>query len=169
MKRLLFSLGIIFALVLVAKPAFAAGKWVDSQKAPFYVVNGCSSNFVSDELAGGQVTLVDPMGNVTMIIQGNLKGLIPLTMYDVWVRNLTGYTGSYLAKYEPLGYFKLATITTDEYGNGGFHFNLRTDVLPDGVYQIQVAINPFNNQGCTIVATQWSPGITVTVKSGPVE
>ena len=85
-------------------------------------------------------------------------------MYDVWVRDLTGYTGSYITKYEPLGYFKLATMTTDEEGNGSFHFNLRTDELPTGTYEIQVAINPYNNQGCTVIATQW-PGMTVTVKT----
>jgi len=153
------------ALLSLAIPAFAAGKWVDSQKAPFYKVYGCSSNVVSGDLSGGQVTLVDPMGSVSMIIQGNVQGLTPLAMYDVWVRNLTGYTGSYITKYEPLGYFKLATITTDEVGNGSFHFNLRADELQDGEYQVQVAINPYNNQGCTVVATQWSPGMTVTVKS----
>jgi hypothetical protein len=157
---------VIAALVLTITPAliFAGGKWVDSQKAPFYKVYGGSSNVVSDDLAGGQVTLVDPMGNVSMVIQGNVRGLDPLAMYDVWVRDLTGYTGTYITKYEPLGYFKLATITTDAEGNGSFHFNLRTDELPDGEYNIQVALNPYNNQGITVIATQW-PGMSVTVKT----
>jgi hypothetical protein len=104
------------------------------------------------------------MGNVSMVIQGNVRGLDPLAGYDVWVRNLTGYTGTYITKYDPLGYFKLATITTNAEGNGSFHFNLRTDELPDRVYQIQVAINPYNNPGITVIATQW-PGMTVTVKA----
>jgi len=163
MKKLIFVTVLVLLSLVFVTPIGAAGKWVNSQKAPFYVVNGCSSNVVSDELAGGQVTLVDPMGNVSMVIQGNLEGLSPLAMYDVWVRDLTGYTGSCISKYEPLGYFKLATITTDEYGNGNFHFNLRTDQLPEGSYVVQVAINPYNNQGCTVVATQW-PGMNVTVK-----
>lgn len=157
---------VIAALVLTITPAllFAGGKWVDSQKAPFYKVPSGTSDNVSTELAGGQVTLVDPMGNVSMVIQGNVRGLDPLAGYDIWVRDLTGYTGAYITKYEPLGYFKLATITTDAEGNGSFHFNLRADELPDGVYQIQVALNPYNNQGWTVIATQW-PGMTVTVKS----
>ena len=162
---------VIAALVLTITPAliFAGGKWVNSQKAPFYEVNG-SSNNVSSVLAGGQVTLVDPMGNVSMVIQGNVRGLIPSTKYDVWVRDLTGYTGTYLFKAvgsyggSTYTYFKLATMTTDEEGNGSFHFNLRTDELPVGTYEIQVAINLANNHNTTVIATQW-PGMTVTVKT----
>ena len=159
---------VIAALVLTITPAliFAGGKWVDSQKAPFYEVNG-SSDIVSDVLAGGQVTLVDPMGNVSMVIQGNVRELDPLAMYDVWVRNLRGYTGPCILG--PVGgdsynYYKLAVITTDVEGNGSFHFNLRTDELPDGVYEIQVAINHYNDMSSTVIATQW-PGMTVTVKT----
>ena len=163
-KAIIFIIIAVLVLTITPTLIFAGGKWVDSQRAPFYKVYGCSSNVVSDDLAGGQVTLVDPMGNVSMVVQGNVRDLAPMAMYDVWIRDLTGYTGSYITKYEPLGYFKLATLTTDENGNGSFHFNLRSDELPDGVYTIQVAINPYNNQGCTVIATQW-PGLTVTVKS----
>lgn len=164
-KRVLIAATCILALlVLVAPAAAGGGKWVDAQKAPFYIVYGCSSNVVSSDLAGGQVVLVDPMGNVSLVVQGNVEGLASNAGYDAWVRNLTGYTGPYLAVYPPLGYYKLATFTTDAEGNGSFHLNLRADELPDGTYQIQVAINPLGNQGCTVIATQW-PGLSVTVKS----
>jgi len=164
MKKLMFFTVLLLLSLVVVSPVLAGGKWVNSQKASFYKVYGCSSNVVSDDLSGGQVILVDPMGNVSMVVQGNVRGLNPLAKYDVWIRNLTGYTGPYITEYAPLGYFKLATITTDDEGNGSFHFNLRTDELPDGNYEIQVAINPYNNQGCTVVATQW-PGIFISVKS----
>lgn len=163
-----FTVLLLLSLVVVS-PVLAGGKWVNSQKAPFYEVYGCTSDVVSTDLSGGQVTLVDPMGNVSMVVQGNVRGLDPLAKYDVWIRDLTGYTGPYITKVESLGYFKLTTITTDDEGNGSFHFNLRMDELPERSYEIQVAINPYNNQGCTVVATQWDPltktGITVSVKS----
>jgi len=165
MKKVLFAAICILALLVLVAPAAAGGKWVDAQRAPFYKVYGCSSNVVSSDLAGGQVVLVDPMGSVSLVVQGNVKGLASNAGYDAWVRNLTGYTGPYLAVYAPLGYYKLATFTTDDEGNGIFHLNLRADDLPDGTYQIQVAINPFGNQGCTVIATQWDPGLTVTVKT----
>jgi hypothetical protein len=164
MKKLLSVTLAMLALLVVVTAAAAGGKWVTAQKAPFYHVYGCSSNVVSSDLAGGQVVLVDPMGSVSMVVQGNVKGLLPNVGYDMWIRDLTGYTGSYLAKYEPLGYYKLVSFTTDDEGNGSFHVNLRADELPDGTYPIQVAINPLGNQGCTVIATQW-PGLSVTVKS----
>jgi len=163
-KRIVIVLAVLALLAVIGVPAAAGGKWVDAQKAPFYIVYGCSSNVVSSDLAGGQVVLVDPMGNVSLVVQGNVKGLASNAGYDAWVRNLTGYTGPYLAVYPPLGYYKLATFTTDAEGNGSFHLNLRADELPDGTYQIQVAINPLGNQGCTVIATEW-PGLSVTVKS----
>ena len=124
---------------------------------------GGESDVVSDDLAGGQVTLVDPMGDVSMVIQGNVRGLVPLAEYDVWVRDLTGYTGTSLDSAPSKGYFKLAIITTNAEGNGSFHFNLRTDELLVRDYEIQVAINP-SDQNWTVIATQW-PGMTVTVKT----
>ena len=163
MNKKLIIVITILALVLTVTPALAGGKWVTAQKAPFYHVYGCSSNNVSSDLAGGQVVLVDPMGNVSLVVQGNVKGLTHNSGYDVWVRDLQDYSGPYITKHEDLGYFKLATITTDFEGNGSFHFNIRTDELAAGTYTIQVAINPAGNQGCTVVATQW-PGMSVTVK-----
>ena len=164
MKKLLSVTLAMLALLIVVAAVAAGGKWVTAQKAPFYHVYGCSSNIVSSDLAGGQVVLVDPMGSVSMVVQGNVEGLLPNAGYDMWIRDLTGYTGSYLTKYEPLGYYKLVTFTTDDEGNGSFHVNLRADELPDGTYTIQVAINPEDIQGCTKIATQW-PGLSVTVKS----
>jgi len=165
------SLPILLALVLLASlttPVFA-GKWVTAQQAPFYLVPSGSSNFVSTTLAGGEVHIVDPMGNVSLIIQGNVKGLAPNTNYAAWVRDLDNYSGSTINSAPSLGYFKLVTFMTDEYGDGSFHINLRAEDLPDGTYYIQVAINlagadPTTYIGTTVVATQW-PGLAVTVKS----
>ena len=93
MKRTITIVIALTALLMIASPVLAA-KWVDSQKADFYTVTGGSSDNVTDVLAGGQVTLVDPMGNVSLIIQGNVRDLTPSTTYAVWVRDLTGYTGT---------------------------------------------------------------------------
>lgn len=146
------------------------GKWVTAQKAPFYWVNGSSDDPTSD-LAGGQVVTVDPMGNVSLVVQGNVKGLDPNAGYDVWIRDLTGYTGSYLymatGTYNgvPYTYYKLGTFATDFEGNGSFDLNLRADELPDGTYELQVALNPAGHLWPTVVATQWDPGLIVTVKT----
>jgi len=152
------------ALLLIASPVLAA-KWVDSQKADFYTVPDGNSDNVSDILAGGQVTLVDPMGNVSLIIQGNVRDLTPSTTYAVWVRNLAGYTGDYLNNYEPLGYFMLTTFTTNAKGHGNFHINIGKDDLPDGTYDIQVAINDLPSDqhpnGVTKIATQKYTVVTV--------
>ena len=109
------------------------------------------------ELAGGQVTLVDPMGNVSLIIQGNVRDLTPSTTYGVWVRDLTGYTGDYLNSMPRLGYFKLTTFTTNAKGHGNFHINIGKDDLPDGTYDIQVAINDHNATDPDISARPSSP------------
>ena len=69
MKKKIIFIVLLMVLVLVVITSLGAGgKWVNSQKAPFYIVNGCSSNVVSNDLAGDQVTLVDPRGNVSMVI-----------------------------------------------------------------------------------------------------
>ena len=49
----------------------------------------------------------------------------------------------------------------DEYGVGNFHLNLMSADLPNGTYDIQVALNPLNNQGCTVVATAKFTLVTV--------
>lgn len=165
MKKLLFAAIAILALLVLVTPAAAGGgRWVNAQKAPFYWVNG-SSNDPTSDLAGGHVVIVDPMGSVSLVVQGNVKGLNLNFGYDMWMRNLTGYTGPSLYSVPSLGYFKLGTFMTDGEGNGSFHFNLRADDLPEGTYEIQVAINEADNHSSTVIATQWNPGLTVTVKS----
>lgn len=173
MKKILSVLVIALALLgVLVVPALAGkgGKGRGARKAPFYWVNG-SSNYPTTDLAGGQVVLVAPMGSVSLLVQGNVKGLDANADYDVWIRNLTGYTGSFLFvatgswKGDPYTYYKLTTFTTDGEGNGSFHLNLRADDLPEGTYEIQVAINEADNHSSTLIATQWDPGLIVTVKS----
>jgi len=172
MRKFIVLAVVALALALtVSATSAGGGKWVNSQRLALYPVLSCSSNFPDTSQPGqGTAKLVDPMGDVNLIIQGNAKGLTADSGYDVWVRNLDtygGYTGPKLAYYAPLGYYKLATFTTDSEGNGSFHLNLRADHLPPGEYQIQVAINPLSNQGCTVLATAWdyanNLGTTVTV------
>ena len=162
MKKL-YAIAICFVLLAVSFTSVFAGKWVDPVNAPFYLVPSGTSNIVSSDLAGGKVHIVDPMGNASLIIQGNIVGLLPNTSYDVWVRNLNDYTGDYLQYVPSLGYFKFVTLTTDDFGNADFHIMMKADELPDGTYQIQVAINPAGVLR-TVIATQW-PGYMVTVDS----
>jgi len=148
---------------LVALPQPTHGHWVNNQRVPLYEVTTCSSNNVSsDSIIQGEVVFVDPMGNVTLVIQGNVEGLTPKHEYAVWVRNLSGYTGPYLDEYTPLGYYKLETFTTNVKGKGKFHINILADDLPTGEYEIQLAIN---DDGCTVLATEAPPNwIIVTIK-----
>lgn len=66
-----------------------------------------------------------------------------------------------------MGYYKLTSFVTDEEGNGNFHYRINDSDLLDGTYTIQVAINyaPSDPIGYTVAATQWSPDLTVTVKT----
>ena len=169
MKKLITVCLMLVVLLLVGMTSVAvAGKRVTAQKTNLYHVSGGSSNNVLlNQPYDGHVTIVDPMGANDIILNGVIKGLLPNTEYFVWVRNLLGYTGEYLYSYPPLGYYKLTSFMTDEEGNGNFHYRINGNDLPDGTYMIQVAINyaPGHPIGYTVAATQWSPGLTVTVKT----
>lgn len=135
----------------------------------FYTVTGASSDNVTDEEVDGTVKVVAPSGDVGLIIQGNIQsGLVAdgdedaVQEFEVWVRNLTGYTGPFEKQYAPLGYFMLDTFTTNGQGHGSFHINIPAEYLSADSYDIQVAINM--KDGGTVIATPW-PGLTVDVGS----
>ncbi len=135
--------GLIFGLT--STKVIAAGKQVNPQKAPFYhVTGGSSDNVDTTNPYDGNAMVVDPLGANDFILNGEIKGLLPSTQYDVWVRNLDsngGYTGDFIYSYTPLGYYKLTSFTTDEFGGGSFHYRINESDLPGGTYGIQVAIN----------------------------
>ena len=161
-KYLILVLIVLIVGTLVIGVQAAGGKWVDAQRVPLYPTPSGSSNNVRTDLPSqGEVIFVDPMGNVTFIIQGNVEGLQPGFLYDVWIRDFDpGYTGTFIKRYAPLGYYKLDTFTTNDEGRGKFHLNIRSDDLAPGTYLIQLAIN--EGGGGTVVATElW---VTVTIK-----
>ena len=126
--------------IIVGGVALAA-----AQRAPLYPVEeGNSDNVLTGQPSQGRVIINDPMGDVALVIQGNATGLLSNHLYTVWVRNLDmkgGYTGDYINKYTPLGYYLLDCFTTNRQGKGHFHLNIRATDLPAGTYDIQVAIN----------------------------
>lgn len=154
---------------LVALPQPTHGHWVNNQRVLLYPVPNCDSAVVNtDAESQGEVLFNDPMGKVTLVIQGNVEGLTPKHEYAVWVRNLSGYTGPYLGEHTLLGYYKLETFTTNVKGKGKFHINILADDLPTGTYEIQLAINDPDvggKNGCTVLATEAPPNwVTVTIK-----
>lgn len=179
MKKVAIALALCMVLsTLIAGVAFA-GK-AGAQNLPLYPVPSGDSDYPNTEaIPQGRVIVNEPMGAVALIIQGNAAGLLSTHLYTVWVRNLDengengGYTGDYINKYAPLGYYLLSCFTTNRQGKGHFHLNIRATDLPTGTYNIQVAINdppgdpsnplPF---GPTVLATPAPPDwITVTVGS----
>jgi hypothetical protein len=144
-RWMIFTLGLVFLLLLVLAVPAGAVKPVDPgglQRLTWHSVTDGSSDNVTDTLVPGHVTINTPAGRVAMVINGRIT-LLPNTTYGVWVRELTGYTGDYLASYTPLHYYKLVTFTTNVRGQGSFHINIaRADLLPDGTRNIQIAINP---------------------------
>ncbi len=172
MKKFLIG-GVAGALLLGAMilPSFAKDD-VANIKAPFYTVNNCNSDQVTNTLAGGQVIIVNPDGKTNLILQGEVRNLKPNTKYQVWVRNLSGgYTGSFINQYTPLGYYDLISLTTNKQGNGFFHFNFTGNTLKAGNYTLQVALNYDNSTtyGCTQIATQKNLSVTIRGEQYPIE
>jgi len=168
LKKIAIALVLCIVIsVITGSVVFAAGK-AGAQRVSLYPVDSGSSDYVRTDLPSqGTVVINDPMGDVTLIIQGNTFGLQPKYSYTVWVRNLDqngGYTGPYIMKYAPLGYYLLDTFTTNAKGRGHFHLNIQAQDLPSGAYGIQVAINdpqaggPY---GKTVLATVKYTTVTV--------
>lgn len=163
MGKLLSILVFAFMMFGVVTVVSAKESKVNLQKVDIYHVGGGSSdNVLLIDPYQGHVSVVDPMGANDVILHGVINGLEPLTTYYVWVRNLTGYTGDYLYNYPPLGYFKLTSFMTDEYGHGDYQYHIGDNDLPDGTYSLQVAINYGDPVGYTVAATE--KYLTVTVK-----
>ena len=169
MRRILTSLAVVSIMALAFAPAASAGKFVTPQKADWFYTPSGSSNDVSDVKAYGHAQIVDPMGSANFIVNGVVK-LEPNTGYAVWVRELYGYTGPSITPTPGIGYYKLSWFMTDEFGYGTFQVKSYSTYLPTGSYPIQVAINQDDGTnpafvGTTVIATQWNPGLMVTVHS----
>ncbi|HIH97278.1 MAG TPA: hypothetical protein HA348_07400 [Thermoplasmata archaeon] len=165
-KYLILVLIVLIVGTLVIGVQAAGGKWVDAQRVPLYPVPTGNSWYVDTTLPSqGEVVFVDPMGNVTFIIQGNVEDLLPNHCYTIWVRDLDpGYTGTFIAHAPSLGYYKLDTFTTNDEGRGKFHLNICAEDLSIGEYDIQLAINDGElGYEFTVLATElW---VTVSIKS----
>jgi hypothetical protein len=132
----------------------------DSQQASIYKVTSCDSSNITNDPYQGHVTLVTPDGKNDLMLQGVIQGLVPDTQYTVWIRNLLpSYSGTFINRYIPLGYFALTTFTTNKKGAGNFSYKINKADLPSGTYSIQVALNvntqnfPSGEYGCTKAAT----------------
>ncbi len=156
MKKVL-AIMIIASLLTIsfAVSAFADDELELSQRIPLYTVTNGTSDQVTDVLSGGSVKVTAPEGKIALIIQGSIKGLEPKTEYFVWIRDLTGYTGTSLASAPTLGYFKLAKFTTNKKGNASFHISIKRSALIARTYALQIAINKMGaTSESTIVATK---------------
>lgn len=167
-KYLILVLIVLIIGTLVIGVQVASGKRVNAQRVPLYPVFSGNSAYVNtDAPSQGKVIFVDPMGNVTFIIQGNVEGLESNKCYAVWVRDLRGtpgYTGDFLNESKKYGYYMLETFTTNVEGKGKFHINILSEDLSPGIYSIQLAINnscdPADN-GITVLATVMYTTVTV--------
>lgn len=165
MRRAFVILFAALILTVLVAPVVSAGKFVTPQKADWFYVSGGSSNNVTTAQAYGHVQIVDPMGSATLIVTGVVQ-LAPSTGYAVWVRELYGYTGTLWTP--GIGYYKLGWFMTDANGYADFNVKVFSNVLPEGTYNIQVAINADTGLdptfiGTTVVATQWTAGVGMTV------
>ena len=160
MKKLIVSALLCLLLAcIIATPVLAAAK-TGAIQVPFYPVSGGSSdNVLTNQPAQGKVMINTPDGNITLILNGSVKGLEADHFYTVWVRNLdAAYTGESFNSYLPLGYYLLGYFTTNENGMGNFHLNILAADLPSDGYEVQVAINDVPELfplaiGSTVIAT----------------
>ena len=170
MKKIIPLIAVAIVMVSFTSISFAKNdkdKKVESQKVEIYEVTTCNSDRITDIPYQGHVTIVDPMGENDLLLHGVINGLEAETTYYLWVRDLNpGYSGDSLNSYLPLGYYKLMSFVTDEYGHGTFNYHINDMDLVDGEYDLQIAINHedgyTNNIGCTVAATE--KYIEVTVK-----
>jgi len=146
MKKLIFAVVVALLLTTIVGSGVVAapGTGKGAVQTPLYPCGpGQSDEVLTDSPAQGKVIINTPDGNVTLNITGIVKGLVPSTEYRVFVRELVGYTGESIWWLgAPYYWAELLAFTTDEYGAGSFHLNVRAADLPAGGYNIQVAINP---------------------------
>jgi hypothetical protein len=163
MKKLILALLVAVLLTtLVSSAAFAAppvGK--GAQQVALYPCGpGNSDDVLTGSPAQGKVILNAPDGNVTLIINGIVKGLTPSTEYRVFVREIAAYTGESI--WASGVWRELIAFTTEADGTGSFHLNIRAADLPAGGYNIQVAINPAAEELThTVLATEKFTAVTV--------
>jgi hypothetical protein len=148
-RWMILTLGLVFVLLLALAVPAAAVRPPDSwrlQRLTWHKVANWNSDSVLPDPVPGRGTINTPRGTVAMVINGHVK-LQPNTTYGVWVRELTGYTGTSLASAPTAYYYRLATFTTNIRGWGAFHIHIARTLLPNDLRNIQIAINTSLNPG----------------------
>ncbi len=154
---LILALVVLLPATVMAKPVHAAqnnskAHAVLNVKMPVYHVTGGTSDQVDDDNPyKGHITVTTPKGKNDLVIRGVIDGLKKKTEHSVWVRKLAGYTGTYLDRNTSLQYYKLLLFTTDSDGHGSFRLKIADKDLPDGTYELQIAIN---EGSATVAATK---------------
>ena len=154
---LILALVVLLPATVMAKPAqtHVAQNTVKAHavlnvKMPVYHVTGGTSDQVDDDNPyKGHITVTTPRGVNNLIIRGVIDDLKKKTEYSVWVRKLSGYTGTSLDHSGT--YYKLVLFKTDDDGHGSFHLKIADKDLPAGTYELQIAINEGSS---TVAATK---------------
>lgn len=88
--------------------------------------------------AKGKVNMIQPNGNVDVILAVSADGLLPNSRYNVWF-DLNGVTQGDVGTAGP--WVLMGDFWTDEYGHGEWNYTAPTGVFSPGTYTRSVFIN----------------------------
>lgn len=139
MKKTVVTIMILVAMVIPFTIAFAGGGIVKSNgkdAAPLLIAcdryGGIYCNAYQIPGAKGKVNLIQPNGNVDVILGISADGLAPNSMYRVFFDLNGGSPGPWV---------NMGTFWTDEFGSGDFNYTAPAGTFTTGTYTRTVAIN----------------------------
>lgn len=147
MKRTLFGMAVALALVALLTVSASAGGRAraganrytfclsgDVQPAPPY-------GTIDIPGSSGKLIVNQPEGEVSVVLTASFDGLLPMRAYTVHLMNYAspgaaGWTYTHRGPWTLMGSF-----TTDEFGHGEWHLNIRAGDMVVGTYNLSMWIN----------------------------
>ena len=107
--------------------------------------------------AKGKVNMIQPNGNVDVILGVSVDGLAPNSLYIVYFDTDGGSTG-------PWPFIQVGNFTTDEFGHGEWNYTAPAGSLAAGSHILSVVINRTDPIAATILVSE---DITFDIVSQP--
>ena len=147
-QRQCVALAALVVVALVTAPVGAAGGGrarAGATQYPFHLSGDVQPvpPYGSIDIPGssGKLIVNQPEGEVSVVLTAIFDGLLPTRTYRVYIMNYaqpgaSGWTYTHRGPWT-----LMATFTTDEFGHGDWHLNIRAGDLALGTYNLSVWIN----------------------------